>query len=646
MYLPSIDIVVPANGEWRVPYLKKCLISLSRQEYPDNFYRITVVHTKREVDTGEDLGKIVALCQEFGAALVLLKQEDPAYNISKSYNYGARAGSSDAIACIDCDVYFHPKTLNYVARALSMGNAAVIPVTRSNHHPSSKIFDNIEESTKASESWSRIFGGVGWPRDANGNAVFPRKVYEEIHGYNEEYYGWGGADNEIVSRMALAIGCVDIIDLGCPRSIHMAHPDRPSKESDFTKRNRGILATFRGRMRNKKVWGGISVAADKAPCGDLGSFEDVGYILNQFDIKRVIYLGNSEAFLERVSPLCSKIGISLYSFDTGVLTSTTSAIDAFIMNINPFNLDGEFCIKSMISDEPICLICDGENRIDKLVKYVEFLPPGSIVSVLEWKSNLNTAALKNAKENLKLRFIKGKAWDGSNDGGVATWYIPDRGQGDVDYLGTSVSWRRGDNSTWHRDSVGGNFSMMGPAMLKMLKKMGLKPNQKLLDVGCGSLRLGVHAIGYLDQENYYAIDCDREMVNAGINKELAPAVKKQKRPRFTINKKFDLSEFEKVKFDFAWAQSLWTHLPPTGIELCLKNVMRSLKAGGIFMASYNLATDGVPSFGKPYPTMTYYPMDYFEVLAKKYGVTMENIGGWGIPQNKNNAQLLLSFTKK
>jgi SAM-dependent methyltransferase len=179
-----------------------------------------------------------------------------------------------------------------------------------------------------------------------------------------------------------------------------------------------------------------------------------------------------------------------------------------------------------------------------------------------------------------------------------------------------------------------------------LKKHGLKPDSKLLDVGCGSLRLGVKVIPFLEKGNYYGIDCDKEMVTAGLNNELSQDVRQQKNPLFAINKNFDLSSFGQIKFDMAMAQSVWTHITPPGIELCMKNVVESLKPGGVFLASYNLAENNMPAFGKPYPVMTKYPVDFFDTLACKYNLDMVNIGNWGIEQNNRKEQLMLMFRKR
>ena len=67
---------------------------------------------------------------------------------------------------------------------------------------------------------------------------------------------------------------------------------------------------------------------------------------------------------------------------------------------------------------------------------------------------------------------------------------------DVDGIRMAVS--RGQ----HRDVIGGLWEELGQLQLDFMIREGLKPHHKLLDIGCGSLRGGIHYIRYLDVGNY------------------------------------------------------------------------------------------------------------------------------------------------
>jgi len=73
----------------------------------------------------------------------------------------------------------------------------------------------------------------------------------------------------------------------------------------------------------------------------------------------------------------------------------------------------------------------------------------------------------------------------------------------------------------HRSFIGGMWNEIGTLQFEYLKSKGLKPAHKLLDVGCGSLRGGVHFVSYLNSHNYYGFDLNASLIEAGINIEIA-----------------------------------------------------------------------------------------------------------------------------
>ncbi|HWY38382.1 MAG TPA: class I SAM-dependent methyltransferase [Bacteroidia bacterium] len=116
--------------------------------------------------------------------------------------------------------------------------------------------------------------------------------------------------------------------------------------------------------------------------------------------------------------------------------------------------------------------------------------------------------------------------------------------------------------------------------LEGLLQLGMQKTDSLLDIGCGPLRLGVHAINYLNDGNYYGVDATPEYV------QLAPLIYKE----FGLNKKyhikldsdFNFSSFN-TTFNFANAQSVFTHLSKDQIVKCLSNLKNVMKKGGIFL---------------------------------------------------------------
>jgi cyclopropane fatty-acyl-phospholipid synthase-like methyltransferase len=65
--------------------------------------------------------------------------------------------------------------------------------------------------------------------------------------------------------------------------------------------------------------------------------------------------------------------------------------------------------------------------------------------------------------------------------------------------------------------------------MNFLQEVGLKPNHKLLDFGCGTLRGGLPLIEYLEPGNYYGLDVRLETLKEACN-ELEEYGLEQKMP--------------------------------------------------------------------------------------------------------------------
>ncbi len=200
----------------------------------------------------------------------------------------------------------------------------------------------------------------------------------------------------------------------------------------------------------------------------------------------------------------------------------------------------------------------------------------------------------------------------------------------------------------HREMVGGYWDEIGTLQCNFLKDRGLLPKHKFVDVGCGAFRGGVHFIDYLDTGNYYGLDINESLIEAGLL-ELKELNLQTKNPNVLINSQFNLSFFN-TKFDYGIAQSLFTHLLINNILRCLVEVSRVLKPDGKFYATFFEAPSSVyldRLVQNPGNTVTNYdsdPFHYsyeeFEMFARLSGLNVELIGDWDHPRN----QKMLRFT--
>lgn len=126
------------------------------------------------------------------------------------------------------------------------------------------------------------------------------------------------------------------------------------------------------------------------------------------------------------------------------------------------------------------------------------------------------------------------------------------------------------------------FERVGLIQLELLKAHGLKPHHRVLDIGAGALRPGVWLVDYVNPGNYFAIEPNQQMVEAGLRiGRLAPD-----HLHVDHNDRFDLTVFD-TTFDFGLARSIWTHASLKQIEAMLDS-WREV-AGGPLFASYRPA---------------------------------------------------------
>ncbi len=169
-----------------------------------------------------------------------------------------------------------------------------------------------------------------------------------------------------------------------------------------------------------------------------------------------------------------------------------------------------------------------------------------------------------------------------------------------------------------REYVGGLWEEMGLFQLDQLTKLGLQPHHRLLDIGCGSLRGGVRFARWLQPGNYYGHDLHPELIAAGIAEELVPQNITVPPENFTCNADFDFSGFVTL-FDFALAQSVFSHLPFNSIRLCLARLVPHLRPGGKCYATFFALPDDRPlavPFQQPRGPVTLTHRDPYHYYAR------------------------------
>lgn len=196
----------------------------------------------------------------------------------------------------------------------------------------------------------------------------------------------------------------------------------------------------------------------------------------------------------------------------------------------------------------------------------------------------------------------------------------------------------------YRNIVGGLWEELGSLQLEHLRSLGMQPEHRLLDIGCGALRLGVKAVGFLNAGNYVGTDLNQSFLDVGYQREILPAGLGGKLPRSNLvaDAEFTFAGVPK-DIDFAIAQSVFTHLPLNHLRLCLVRLADHVTGPCTFLFTIFLAPEGREAESvEQYPGVTthphkdpyHYSVDDIRHAASGLPWVVEYIGPWGHPKNQ------------
>jgi SAM-dependent methyltransferase len=187
---------------------------------------------------------------------------------------------------------------------------------------------------------------------------------------------------------------------------------------------------------------------------------------------------------------------------------------------------------------------------------------------------------------------------------------------------------RSDASRSREGAVGSHthesWLRIGQLQFEYATSHGLKPDARMLEIGCGNLRAGRLFIDYLEAGNYYGTDISPDILLAAQD-TIAEYGLAAKLPHLTLVRDLRLHFLPDAAFDFVHAHSVFSHSPIEVIDECFAHVGRIMAPGGFFDFTFD-KTEG--SEHHVLREDFYYRTDTLIALAAKHGLDAAYMDDW------------------
>jgi SAM-dependent methyltransferase len=169
-----------------------------------------------------------------------------------------------------------------------------------------------------------------------------------------------------------------------------------------------------------------------------------------------------------------------------------------------------------------------------------------------------------------------------------------------------------------------SWLQIGQLQFDYLLGHGLKPDMRMLEIGCGNLRAGRLFIDYLDPGNYYGIDISPDILLAAEG-VVGQYGLQAKLPHLALVRDLRLEFLPDGQFDVVHAHSVFSHSPIAVIGECLAHVGRVMAPGGFFDFTFD-RTDGAEH--QVLREDFYYRTRTLTELAERHGLEATFMADW------------------
>lgn len=188
----------------------------------------------------------------------------------------------------------------------------------------------------------------------------------------------------------------------------------------------------------------------------------------------------------------------------------------------------------------------------------------------------------------------------------------------IDEESLGLGLRPGD--AHYRAFVGNpaNYDLVAAMTFNLLTTLGLRQHHRLLDIGCGSLRIGRLLIPYLNVGNYAGIEPEEWLMKEGVQREVGLDQVRIKQPQLLKGDSVSVLPSGST-FDFAIAQSVFSHCGKDLIGGWLRGTSDVLESNGALIATFVQGEADFAGTGWAYPKVVRYTANTVREMASEAG---------------------------
>ncbi|MDH3444217.1 MAG: class I SAM-dependent methyltransferase [Deltaproteobacteria bacterium] len=175
-----------------------------------------------------------------------------------------------------------------------------------------------------------------------------------------------------------------------------------------------------------------------------------------------------------------------------------------------------------------------------------------------------------------------------------------------------------------------DYDLVSAMVFNLLTSIGLRQHHRVLDIGCGSLRVGRLLIPYLNPGNYYGVEPNKWLVDDGVKNEIGRDLVKIKKPCFSFRP--SMEEFKNsINVDYAIAQSIFSHAGKDLIKGWLSQVSFHLTDDGALVATFIVDDKDYDGRGWIYPQCVSYKPETLAEIASEFELNFDVLD-WAHPR--------------